>query len=303
VYQTIVTSYELDAIRLRNGAANPQSTVDYHIAIWPKEEGAKALDAHAMVALGQDIGIALDREVIAHSGRLPEIFQPLFTARSGAFPFYPLVIASEVDAVRAVLGSGPLPVPLRVESIESVEPALGKEAIHRAGVAGIIGLAAALVLLVAHFRFPGLLAALSLVIFGFACFALCKVVPLPIALPSMAGFGMAVLLALRAHVTILERLRDEIRMGRPLKRASKNGLERAKSSIWHAHLALLLVAIVVCIVGFVSTALTILWLGTAMLAGACASGFATMVVTPLLVSLASNAPQEWLQERGWLLGT
>jgi protein-export membrane protein SecD len=302
VYQTIVTSYELDAVRLRDGAVNAQTNVPYHVAIWPTEEGAQALDAHAMGALGQNLGIALDGKIIAHSGRLPEIFQPLFTARSGAFPFYPLVIGPEVETVRAILGSGPLPVPLKVESIESVEPVLGKETIHRAGVAGIIGLAAALVLLPAHYRFPGLLAALSLVVFGFTCFALCKVIPLPISLPSLAGFGVAMLLALRTHLSILEGLREEMRMGRPLKRANRNGLEQTRPSTWHAHLGLLLVAVALCIVGLASTALAILWLGMALLAGTGASGFATMVLIPLLLDLASNVPQEWLQERGWLLG-
>jgi preprotein translocase subunit SecD len=213
-----------------------------------------------------------------------------------------LVVDSEIEAVTAILGSGPLPVPLKVASIESTEPALGKETVRSVGLASIIGLAAALVLLLAHYRFPGLLAGLSLVVFGFTCFALCKVIPLPISLPSLTGFGVAVLLALRAHLTILERLRDEIRVGRPLKRASGNGLDQARPSVLHTHLALLLVAIITCIVGLASAALPMLWLGSAMLAGTCASGFATMVITPLLVSLASNAPQEWLQERGWLVG-
>lgn len=301
VYNTVVTSYELEAIELRSGSPNPQTNVPYHVAIWPTDQGAQALDAHAMVAPGQFLGIVLDKQMIAFNG-LPQTFQPLFTASEGPFAFLPLVVDSEVDAVTAILGSGPLPVPLRVVSIESVEPTLGKETIRSVGLASIIGLAAALVLLLAHYRFPGLLAGLSLVVFGFTCFALCKVIPLPISLPSLTGFGVAILLALRAHLTILERWRNEIRVGRPLKRASGNGLDRARTCVLHSHLAFLLVAIVACIVGLANAALPMLWLGSAMVAGTCASGFATMVITPLLISLASNAPQEWLQERGWLLG-
>jgi protein-export membrane protein SecD len=301
VYNTVVTSYELEAIELRSGPPNPQTNVPYHVAMWPTDQGAQALDAHAMVAPGQFLGIVLDKQMIAFNG-LPQTFQPLFTASGGPFAFLPLVVESEVEAVTAVLSSGPLPVPLKVVSIESVEPALGRETIHRIGVASIIGLAAALVLLLAHYRIPGLVAGLSLVVFGFTCFALCKVIPLPISLPSLAGFGVAMLVALRTHLTILERLRDEIRIGRHLKRASRNGLEQARASVLHTQLALLLVAIVICIVGLASAASAILWLGSAMLAGACASGFATMVITPLLVNLVSDVPQEWLQERGWLLG-
>jgi protein-export membrane protein SecD len=301
VYQTIVTSYDLNAIELRDGSPNSQVNVPYHVAIWPTDQGAQALDAHAMAAPGQYLGVVLDKQGIAYNG-LPQTPQLLFTTSGGPFAFLPLVVESEVDAVRAVLGSGPLPVPLKVVSVESVEPALGKETIQSAGIASIIGMAAALVLLLAHYRFPGLLAGLSLVVFGFTCFALCKVIPLAISMPSLTGFGVAILLALRAQLAILERLREEIRAHRPLKRAVQYSLDRAQPAIVRTHLALLLVAIAVSAVGLASTALPILWMGTALIAGACASGLAALVITPLLVSLASNVSQNWLDERGWLLG-
>jgi SecD/SecF fusion protein len=189
-----------------------------------------------------------------------------------------------------------------VEKIEPAEPTLGKATVRRIGIASIVSLAAVLVLLPAHYRFPGLLASLSLLVFGFVCFALCKIIPLPVSLPTLAGLGVSALLAIRAHLTTLERLHEEVRGARPLKRAIKNSLEQAQLSIRDTHLALLLVSIGLCIVGLATAALAILWLGAAVLAGALASAFAGLVVTPLLMSLASNVSQDWLDERKWLVG-
>ena len=174
--------------------------------------------------------------------------------------------------------------------------------VRQIGIAAIIGLAAALLLLPAHYRFPGLLADLALVFFGFISLALCKIVPVPITLPTITGFAVAALLALQAHFTIFERLREGIRANRPLPKAVRNSFSDAWRSIRDTHLGLFLFSVVVWALGAATAAMSIHWLGVALAAGALISAFVTLVFTQLLTSLASSVSQEWLDERKWLLG-
>jgi protein-export membrane protein SecD len=300
IYESVLTSGDLESIELRRGDPSGRGLAPYNIAYSLTDVGAVTLDSHMMSSPGEYLATTLDKQVVGFT-QFDTQPTPYFADRGGAWMFS-ILDDTQAKVVRAVLGSGPLPVPLKLVSMEPAEPILGKETIRRAGIASIIGLAVALVLLPAHYRFPGLLAALSLLVFGFTCFALCKIIPLPIALPTIAGFGTALPLALRAHLTTLERLRDEVRSARSLKRAVGNAIEQAHLSIRHTHLALLLIAIVIIIVGSASTALAIAWLGIALAAGVLASAFAGLVVAPLLLNLAAYVPQHWLDQRRWLIG-
>jgi protein-export membrane protein SecD len=300
IYETVLTGDDLETIEFRRGDPSGRGLAPYNIAYSLTDVGAVTLDSHMMASPGEYLVATLDKQVVGFT-QFDTQPTPYFVDRGGAW-LYSILDDTQAKGVKALLGSGPLPVPLKLVSVKPAEPALGKKTVQHAGIASIIGLAAALVLLPAHYRFPGLLAALSLVVFGFTCFALCKIIPLPISLPTIAGFGAALPLALRAHLTTLERLRDEARRDRSLKRAVGSAIEQAHLSIRHTHLALFLMAIVIIVIGAVSTSLAITWLGIALAAGVLASAFAGLVVAPLLLNLAAYVPQDWLDQRRWLLG-
>jgi preprotein translocase subunit SecD len=303
IYETVLSNDETERVELRQGYSSAQDSTITYAEFKPTSQGATILDLYAMARTGHYLCITLDKQVVG-CAKLQGSTLVQRDAKGNPLPlsFYARVDETEFAPFGSIFRSGRLPVPLKVESVGAAEPTLGQTAVRRIGIAAIIGLAAALVLLPAHYRFPGLLADLALVFFGFSGLALCKIIPVPITLPSITGFAVAALLALQAHCTILERLREGIRAKRPLPRAVKNSFPDAWRSVRDTHLGLLLFSFVVWAAGAATAAMPIRWLGVALTAGTLVSAFVTLVFTRLLMSLASNVSQEWLHEREWLLG-
>jgi protein-export membrane protein SecD len=303
IYETVLTNDELERVELKQAYSSAQDSTITYAEFKPTPQGATILDLYAMARTGHYLCITLDKQVVGCAGLQGSTLVQR-DAKGNPLPlsFYAGVGEAEIAPFNSILRSGRLPVPLKVETAGAAEPTLGQATVRRVGIATIIGLAAALVLLPAHYRFPGLLADLALVFFGFIGLALCKVIPVPITLPSITGFAVAALLALQAHCTIFERLREGIRAHRSLPKAVKNSFSDAWRSVRDTHLGLLLFSVVVWAAGAATAAMSIRWLGVALTAGTLVSALVTLVFTRLLMSLASNVSQEWLHEREWLLG-
>jgi len=303
IYETVLTNDELEHIELKQAYSSEQGSTITYAELRLTSQGATIFDLYAMARAGHYLCVTLDKQVVGCAGlQGSTLIQRDAKGNPLPLSFYASIGKAEIAPFSSIFRSGRLPVPLKVEKVGPVGSTLGQAAVRRIGIAAVIGLAAALALLPAHYRFPGLLADLALVFFGFIGLALCKIIPMPITLPSITGFAVAALLALQAHFTIFERLREGIRANRSLPRTVKNSFSDAWRSIRDTHLALLLFSFVVWVVGAATAAISIRWLGAALAAGALVSAFVTLVFTQLLMSLASNVSQEWLDERKWLLG-
>jgi protein-export membrane protein SecD len=295
VYETLMTNNDLEYIELR-----PPSYGYYGAKFRFKPSGGKTLIEHNQNHPQEYICITLDKRILTCA-----LATQFMETDLGDNVEYPIVIEEEnAQTTAALFRSSMLPVQLQVDGFEPAGPILGEETIRQLGTATIIGLAAALAFLLAHYRLPGLLAALALLVFALLSLALCKILPLPITLATVTALGAIGLTALGALLSIVERLRNRTRDGQALPRAIEGSLSSAWSSVRNTHLALGLLAIATWIVGATSAAQTIRWLGVSMVAGTLASLFATIVFSPALIRLifGSEAVQASLSERGWLLG-
>jgi preprotein translocase subunit SecD len=197
-----------------------------------------------------------------------------------------------------------LPVQLQVARVELAGPTLGEKTIQQLGTATIIALAVTFAFLLVHYRLPGLLAVLTLLVFALLSLALCKILPLPITLSTIVSLGATSLTALGALLSIAERLRNRARAGQALSRAAEASFSTAWPSIRNTHLALGLLAIAAWVVGAIVATQTIRWLGISLVVGTLASLFATMVFGRTLIRLIVDidAVQGWLSEQKWPLG-
>src|SRR6266516_4571852 len=92
-----------------------------------------------------------------------------------------------------VLQIGALPVNLQLISQSTVSATLGSQALHQGLIAGIIGLAAIVLFLVAYYRLLGLVAVLGLAIYALFFFALIKLIPITLTLPGIAGLVLTII--------------------------------------------------------------------------------------------------------------
>ncbi len=142
------------------------------------------------------------------------------------------------------LNSGALPVPIELIGQSIVDPSLGKTAIQKTLFAGEVGLLAVIVWMIAYYRLPGLVASIALIIYTILFLAIMKLVPVTLTLAGIAGFIMSIGMAVDANILIFERFRENIKSGKTIPFAFKEGFTAAWSSINASNVSSLLTGFV-----------------------------------------------------------
>jgi Preprotein translocase subunit SecD len=90
----------------------------------------------------------------------------------------------------------------------------------------------------------GVIADFALIIYGLVTLALYKLIPVTLTLPGIAGFILSVGMAVDANILIFERMKEEIRAGKPRALAMELGFGRAWDSIRDANVCTLITCFV-----------------------------------------------------------
>ncbi len=169
------------------------------------------------------------------------------------------------------LNSGALPVKIgNPISQETVGPTLGMVSLQKSLWAGIYGLLAVILFMIVFYRLPGLLASIALIIYVAITLSLFKLIPVTLTLAGIGGFILSIGMAVDANILIFARMKEEIKQGKGLALAIKEGFSRAWPSIRDSNLNSLIVC---AILFFVSTSFV--------------KGFALTLALGILVSLFS----------------
>ena len=90
----------------------------------------------------------------------------------------------------------------------------------------------------------GFLATLALVVYGLTTLAMYKLIPVVLTLPGVAGFILSIGMAVDSNILIFERMKEEVRAGKPWMDAMEAGFGRAWDSIRDANIATLVTAFI-----------------------------------------------------------
>lgn len=266
IYTTVITGADLNSVVV----APPQNPGDgYAVYFTLKPDGAKKFADYTRNNVGKLLAIVLDKEIISS----PVISQPIETgegAISGqgenAFTY------DEANNLRITLFYGTLPVSLEIAESRVVGPTLGQESLQKSLIAGAVGFAIVSLFMIIYYRAPGLMAILSILLFGFITFALYLIIPVTLTLPSIAGFLLSVGSALDANILQFERLKEELRKGRNLVQATDLCWRRAWPSIRDSNFATIL------------TSGILFWFGSTF-GATIVKGFALTLALGVLISL------------------
>lgn len=125
-----------------------------------------------------------------------------------------------------------------------IGPTLGDEAIDASVEAGVVGLLLTALFILLVYRMVGFLAALALSSYALLAYAMLLLVGATLTLPGLAGFVLAIGLAIDANVLVFERAREEYadapRGG--LRRALEIGFNKAWTAIIDSNVTTLLAA-------------------------------------------------------------
>lgn len=133
----------------------------------------------------------------------------------------------EANALKTVLDSGSLPVTLTYSESRVVGPTLGQDSLRQGIVAIAVGVAIVVVYLFVFYRGLGLLTLGSLGVFAILYLGLLALLShfgaFALTLPGLAGMVLTTGSAADSSILVLERFREEIRMGRSPRNASISG--------------------------------------------------------------------------------
>ena len=145
------------------------------------------------------------------------------------------------------LNLGALPVPIEGVSTQTVGASLGSEALNAGIKAGAYSFIIIAIFLIIWYRVPGLLAVLSLSAYVAINLALYKIIPVTMTSAGIAGFILSVGMAVDANILIFERMREELKRGRGLEEAMREGFARAWLSIRDSNISSIITALVLFI--------------------------------------------------------
>jgi protein-export membrane protein SecD len=151
--------------------------------------------------------------------------------------------ADDARNLAIVLRAGALPAPVNLIEERTVGPSLGEDSIRAGLTASLVGLSLVMIFMLSYYRLSGLVAcgALSLnILFLLACMAYFKAT---LTLPGIAGMILAMAMAVDANVLIFERIREELRLAKPVRLAVDHGYDRALSAILDGNLTTILSAV------------------------------------------------------------
>ncbi|MBF8186389.1 protein translocase subunit SecD [Nonomuraea sp. K274] len=189
------------------------------------------------------IAIVLDEEIISSPPLDPSV--PCRTGIAGGSADIASSFTHEEARDLAVLiKGGALPVPLDLVEQRTVGPTLGTAAIEASAKAAVVGLLLTAVFIVAVYRVTGLLAALALACYGLISYAALVAMGATFTLPGLAGFVLAIGMAIDANVLVFERAREEYAQapGRGLRAALERGFQNAWSAIADSNVTTLISA-------------------------------------------------------------
>ena len=179
------------------------------IAFELTDEGAKIFAEATAANLGKTISITLDGETISRAtvntviaGGKGEI--------TGNFT------ADEAKNLATLILSGALPLNLTQLEVSAISATLGVEALDRAIQAGIIGVALVMLFMLFRYRLCGLVADIALTIYIMIVVLLLALTGAQLTLPGVAGIILGIGMAVDANVVIFERIREEVKNGRPI---------------------------------------------------------------------------------------
>ncbi|MBP7859371.1 protein translocase subunit SecD [Patescibacteria group bacterium] len=142
------------------------------------------------------------------------------------------------------INSGALPVPVKIEGTEFIGPSIGEKSIYRSVIAGIFGLFLVAIFMILNYGRFGIFSVISLLIYSLLNLTLYKLIPVTITLPGIAGFILAIGMAVDSNILIFESIKEQKRKGYLGLEAKIKGFDKAWNSIKDANLVTLIISFV-----------------------------------------------------------
>ena len=156
----------------------------------------------------------------------------------------------EAHNLALLLRAGALIAPIQIVEERTIGPSLGQENIDNSLKAMLYGFTALGIFMIIYYKAFGFIANLALFFDLVLVVGVMSMIPgATMTLPGMAGIVLTIGMAVDANVLVYERIREEIRMGRPVQLAIHEGYARAFATIADSNITSFITAFILFMVG------------------------------------------------------
>ena len=250
MYQLIALKAQRDGRASLEGDVITDARADFgqlsayaNVSMSMNAEGAKSWQRITRDNIGKSVAIVLDGYVYS----FPTVQNEIAGGNSQITGHFTV---EEAKDLANTLKSGKMPAPARIIQEDVVGPSLGREAIQNGLWSFALGFLLILIYMVFYYGWiPGLIADAALVCNVFLLVGILASFSAVLTLPGIAGIVLTMGMAVDANVLIYERIREEIRAGKNLRKAINDGFKGAISAIVDANVTSFLTGAILAIFG------------------------------------------------------
>ena len=166
-----------------------------------------------------------------------------------------------------LINSGSMPTELTEISSKTVSASFGENSLQKTFIAGVVGIVAIALLLIALYRVSGIIASISMIAYTFLTLLIFNLVGGRLSLQGIAALVIGIGMAVDSAVISFSRIKEELARKVSLKTAYKLGSKESFVSILDANVTTLIAAIILFVFGESSV-----------------KGFATMLIISIIVT-------------------
>ena len=197
-------------------------------------DGASRFREFTGANVGRQMAIVLDGDVVS----APVIESPIYDQGQIVGNF----TVEEALDLALVLRAGALPASLEYQEERTVGPSLGADSIRSGVTASLAGLAGVLLFIVFYYRLSGINAVIALLLNLLILIGAMAYFAATLTLPGIAGVILTIGMGVDANVLIFERIKEEMRAGKPPRTAVSVGFSRVFWTIVDANMTSLVAA-------------------------------------------------------------
>ena len=155
----------------------------------------------------------------------------------------------DANDLAIVLRAGALPAPLKIIQDLTVGPSLGQDSIDKGVRATLVAGAMVVVFMIVYYKLSGLIADVALILNLVCLIGSLSALNATLTLPGIAGIVLTIGMGVDSNVLIFERIREELRQGKPVRLAVDGGYDKALLTIVDSHVTTLITGVALFLFG------------------------------------------------------
>lgn len=227
---------------LQDARVNYTEFSEVYVGVTFDSKGAKEFGRITSANVGKFMAIVLDGTVYS----APRINEPILGGRAqitGNFT------TDEANDLAIVLRAGALPAPMRTIQDLTVGPSLGRDSIEKGLKTTLIAGLIVLIFMVIYYRMSGVIADMALALNLLCLLGALSGLNATLTLPGIAGIILTIGMGVDSNILIFERIREELRQGRPVRLAVDAGYDKAFLTIVDSHVTTLITGLALFLFG------------------------------------------------------